>query len=105
MVRIILDKQDKDMNIELGKNISPREIETKIQEFWDKNKDYDRLGMDENRKEILGVGVPLLTIPVHPGRNLAIIMETAARNTRLKQLGYNALNEIQERQQKLMEEE
>jgi HPr kinase/phosphorylase len=42
---------------------------------------------------------------VHPGRNLAIIMETAARNTRLKQLGYNALDEIQQRQQKLMEEE
>lgn len=74
-------------------------------EFWDKNKDYDRLGMDEDRKEILGVGVPLLTVPVHPGRNLAIIMESAARNTRLKQLGYNALNEIQERQKKLLEEE
>lgn len=74
-------------------------------EFWDKNKDYDRLGMDEDRREILGVGVPLLTVPVHPGRNLAIIMETAARNTRLKQFGYNALEEIQQRQQKLMEEE
>ena len=74
-------------------------------EFWDKEKDYDRLGMDEDRKEILGVGVPLLTVPVHPGRNLAIIMESAARNTRLKQLGYNALNEIQERQKKFLEEE
>lgn len=74
-------------------------------EFWDKNKDYDRLGMDEDRETILGVGVPLLTLPVHPGRNLAIIMETAARNTRLKQLGYNALAEIQKRQKKIMEEE
>lgn len=74
-------------------------------EYWDKTKDYDRLGMDEDRKEVLGVSVPLLTVPVRPGRNLAIIMETAARNTRLKQSGYNALDEIQQRQQKLMEEE
>ena len=73
-------------------------------EFWDKDKDYDRLGMDEDRMEILEVGVPLLTIPVHPGRNLAIIMETAARNTRLKQTGYNALDEIRERQKNMMEE-
>ncbi len=73
-------------------------------EFWDKNKDYDRLGMDEDRQEILGVSVPLLTVPVHPGRNLAIIMESAARNTRLKQSGYDALEEIRQRQLKLMEE-
>lgn len=73
-------------------------------EFWDKNKDYDRLGMDEDRQEILGVSVPLLTIPVHPGRNLAIIMESAARNTRLKQSGYDALEEITQRQLKMMEE-
>ncbi len=73
-------------------------------EFWDKEKDYDRLGMEQDRKEILGVSVPLLTIPVHPGRNLAIIMESAARNTRLKQTGYNALEEIKERQLKMLEE-
>lgn len=73
-------------------------------EFWDKNKDYDRLGMDEDRQDILGVSVPLLTVPVHPGRNLAIIMESAARNTRLKQSGYDALEEIKQRQLKLMEE-
>ena len=73
-------------------------------EFWDKNKDYDRLGMDENRQNILGVSVPLLTVPVHPGRNLAIIMESAARNTRLKQSGYDALEEIRQRSIKMMEE-
>ncbi len=73
-------------------------------EFWDKNKDYDRLGMAQDRREILGVSVPLLTIPVHPGRNLAIIMESAARYTRLQQSGYNALDEIAERKIKMMEE-
>ncbi len=73
-------------------------------EYWDKDKDYDRLGMDEDRKEILGVSVPLLTIPVRPGRNLAIIMESAARNTRLRQSGYDALEEIRQRQLKMMEE-
>lgn len=73
-------------------------------EFWDKNKDYDRLGMDGDRQEILGVSVPLLTVPVHPGRNLAIIMESAARNTRLKQSGYDALEEIKQRQLKMMAE-
>ena len=73
-------------------------------EFWDKNKDYDRLGMEQDRQEILGVPVPLLTIPVHPGRNLAIILESAARTTRLRQTGYNALDEIKERQIKMMEE-
>ncbi len=74
-------------------------------EFWDREKDYDRLGMDDNIRDILGVSVPLLTIPVHPGRNLAIIMETAARNTRLKQSGYNALEEIKQRQLNKTEEE
>lgn len=73
-------------------------------EYWNKDKDYDRLGMDEDRQDILDVSVPLLTIPVRPGRNLAIIMESAARNTRLKQSGYDALEEIRERQLKLMEE-
>lgn len=64
-------------------------------EFWDKDKDYDRLGMNQDREEILGISVPLLTIPVHPGRNLAIIMEAAARNTRLRQSGYDPLKELE----------
>lgn len=73
-------------------------------EFWDKDKDYDRLGMEQDRSDILGVPVPLLTIPIRPGRNLAIIMEAAARNTRLKQSGYDALDEIKERRFKKTEE-
>ena len=97
------------INVELMYGISAV-IETKsidlvvYLEYWDKDKDYDRLGMDEDRKEILDVSVPLLTIPVRPGRNLAIIMESAARNTRLKQSGYDALEEIRQRQMKMMEE-
>ncbi len=63
-------------------------------EFRDKNKDYDRLGLNQDRETLLGVSVPLLTIPVQPGRNLAIIMETAARSTRLKQAGYDPLAEL-----------
>ena len=64
--------------------IDSKSIDLVVQmELWDRNKEYDRLGMEQDRREILGVSVPLLTIPVHPGRKLAIIMETAARNTRL----------------------
>lgn len=74
-------------------------------EFWDKNKDYDRLGMEQDRQEILGVSVPKLVIPVHPGRNLAIIMESAARYSRLRMSGYNALDEIMERKLNKAEEE
>ena len=86
--------------------IDSKSIDLVVQmELWDRNKEYDRLGMEQDRREILGVSVPLLTIPVHPGRNLAIIiMETAARNTRLKQTGYNAMEEIKQRQNKMMEE-
>lgn len=85
--------------------IDSKSIDLVVQmELWDRSKEYDRLGMEQDRREILGVSVPLLTIPVHPGRNLAIIMETAARNTRLKQSGYNAMDEIRQRQNKRMEE-
>ncbi|MBP5662113.1 MAG: HPr(Ser) kinase/phosphatase [Clostridia bacterium] len=73
-------------------------------EFWDREKDYDRLGMEQDRQDILGISVPLLTVPVHPGRNLAIIMESAARYTRLKQAGYDALDEIRERQEQFKED-
>lgn len=74
-------------------------------ELWDREKDYDRLGTEQDRQEILGVTVPRLLIPVHPGRNLAIIMEAAARYTRLRLSGYNALDEIMERKLNKSEEE
>lgn len=66
-------------------------------EAWDSNKIYDRMGMDNEKTEILGVKVPSLTIPVKPGRNLAIILEVAAMNNRQKKMGYNAAQELLER--------
>ncbi|MGF7060261.1 HPr(Ser) kinase/phosphatase [Brassicibacter mesophilus] len=59
-------------------------------EHWDEKKEYDRVGLDEQYTEILDSKVPKVTIPVKPGRNLAMIVEVAARNTRQKQFGYNA---------------
>ncbi|NLJ77965.1 MAG: HPr kinase/phosphorylase [Tissierellia bacterium] len=63
-------------------------------ERWDEEREYERLGLDEECVEILGVQVPRLVIPVLPGRNLAMIIEVAARNTRQKGLGYNAAEEL-----------
>lgn len=57
-------------------------------------KDYDRMGDKEETAEYLGINVPKLTIPVSPGRNLAIIIEVAARNERLKRMGYDASQEL-----------
>ena len=59
-------------------------------ELWNSQKHYERLGTEELTTEILGINVPSLTIPVRPGRNLAIIIEVAAMNNRQKKMGYNA---------------
>ena len=66
-------------------------------EPWDAEKLYDRFGLDEEFTEILGINVPSLTIPVKPGRNLAIILEIAAMNNRQKKMGYNTAQELNER--------
>ena len=66
-------------------------------EFWDSNKEYDRLGLIEEYTEILGAKLPKVVIPVRPGRNLAIIIEVAVRNLRLKRMGYNAAQELDNR--------
>ena len=63
-------------------------------ELWDSSKVYDRMGMDNEYTEILGLKVPILTIPVKPGRNLAIILEVAAMNNRQKKMGFNAAKEL-----------
>ncbi|MCL1837151.1 MAG: HPr(Ser) kinase/phosphatase [Treponema sp.] len=63
-------------------------------ETWDSSKDYDRLGTDDHVMEFLGVSIPKLEIPVKPGRNIPIIIETAAMNERLKSMGYNAAKEF-----------
>ncbi|MDR1788513.1 MAG: HPr(Ser) kinase/phosphatase [Treponema sp.] len=63
-------------------------------EIWDAKKDYDRIGLEETYMEILGVSIPLLEIPVKPGRNIPVIIETVAMNERLKKMGYNAAREF-----------
>lgn len=63
-------------------------------EQWDSAKVYDRMGLDNEFMKILGVEVPTLTIPVKPGRNLAVIIEVAAMNNRQKKMGYNAAREL-----------
>ena len=59
-------------------------------ERWDEDKFYDRLGLDEKKMNILGVELPMVTIPVQPGRNLAVIVEVAAMNNRHKRYGFNS---------------
>lgn len=66
-------------------------------ELWNDAKEYDRLGLNEEFVTILGVKLQRLTIPVRPGRNLAIILEVAASNYRLKSMGYHAAQELDER--------
>lgn len=66
-------------------------------EDWDKDKDYDRLGLEDNFTEYLGVKVASHNIPIRPGRNLAVICESAAVNFRQKKMGYNAAEELYKR--------
>ena len=87
-VECVKDKQQIDLVIKL--------------EDWHKDKEYDRLGMDNQYTDILGLRIPSLTIPVRPGRNLAVIIEVAAMNHRHKSMGYNAAKELNERMMKSM---
>ncbi|NLJ94717.1 MAG: HPr(Ser) kinase/phosphatase [Clostridiaceae bacterium] len=66
-------------------------------ELWDDNKAYDRMGLIEETTNILDIDIPSLTIPVRPGRNLAVIVEVAAINFRQKSMGYNAALALTER--------
>ncbi len=63
-------------------------------EIWDKTKNYQRTGLENETCDILGVTIPSSAIPVMPGRNLAVILETAAINNRQKKMGYNAAKEL-----------
>lgn len=76
----VLDEKKIDMEIEM--------------EGWQEGKEYDRVGDEGSTEEILGVKIPKIVIPVSPGRNLAIIIEVAARNFRLKSMGYDAAEEL-----------
>ena len=66
-------------------------------ESWVEGKMYDRLGLDEESTEILGISIPSITIPVCPGRNLSVVIEVAAMNNRQKRMGYNTAAEFNKR--------
>ena len=66
-------------------------------EQWDQNKVYDRIGLDTETTNILGIDITTTTIPVRPGRNLAIILEIAAMNNRQRRMGYNTAEEFNKR--------
>ena len=72
-------------------------------ELWDNNKTYDRLGMETEYTELLGVRIPHNNIPVRPGRNLAAIVELAAMNNREKKMGYNAARSLVEKHDRFID--
>ncbi len=81
-----------------GSVLGEKEVELVIcLEHWKQGKEYDRIGGEGGEEDILGVKVPKLTVPVSPGRNLAILIEVAARNFRLKSMGYDAAQELIQR--------
>jgi HPr kinase/phosphorylase len=71
---------------------------------WRDEAEFDRLGLAEMRYEVLGLAIPLLKIPVRPGRNITTIVEVAARNQLLKEMGYHSAREFQDRLEKRMAE-
>lgn len=73
-------------------------------EDWDDKKEYDRLGLEEETEEILGVEIAVMTIPVRPGRNVPVLLETAAKNFNLKSRGHNAAKKFQERLARMIRE-
>lgn len=84
--------------VEAVKNTQTIDIVIKLEE-WDKDKEYDRLGLEEEYTEFLGNRVVCHSLPIRPGRNLAIIVEAAAVNHRQKKMGYNAAQELYNRVQ------
>lgn len=78
-----------------GSVLDEKQIQLAIQlEPWQQGKEYDRIGDEGASMEYLGIKIPKLTVPVSPGRNLAILVEVAARNFRLKSMGYDASEEL-----------
>jgi HPr kinase/phosphorylase len=84
---------------------SSKRIELVVQlERWDPTREYDRLGVDENTHEMFGVRIPLIHMPVAPGRNLAILVEVAARNQLLRSKGLNAARDLVSRLERQLRE-
>lgn len=87
----------------IGSVLLSKSIDMEIHlENWKEKKEYDRLGLSEEYTEIMGVRIPYMVIPVRPGRNLAIIIEVAARNFSLKKMGYSAAKELDRRLNAMM---
>ncbi len=84
--------------VESVKNTQSIDMVIKLEE-WSKDKEYDRLGMEDQYTEFLGNKVICHSIPIRPGRNLAIIVESASVNYRQKKMGYNAAKELYKRVQ------
>jgi HPr kinase/phosphorylase len=77
---------------------SSKRVELVVQlERWHPDREYDRLGIDEERHDVLGVSVPMIRMPVAPGRNLAILVEVAARNQLLRTRGHHAARQLADR--------
>jgi len=89
----------------VGAILEQKEVQLVVKlEEWDTNKVYDRLGTNQKTIELLGVNVPLLEIPVKPGRNIPIIIETASMNERLKSMGYNSARDFNQNVLKWIED-
>ena len=73
-------------------------------ELWNDEKAYDRLGLNTEYCELLGVKVPCVTIPVRQGRNLAVILELAAMNNRQKNMGYNAAQTLADKHDEIIDQ-
>ncbi len=84
--------------VECVENTHSIDLVIKLEE-WDRDKEYDRLGLEQEYTEFLGNKVVCHSLPIRPGRNLAIIVETAAVNHRQKKMGYNAAQELYKRVQ------
>ena len=105
LIKEVLSKADRKTFVEYP-NLLYRDVENFVPAFygddmadWDKDKNYDRLGLDEHYVEFLGNKIVCHNIPIRPGRNLAIIVESAAVNYRQKKMGYDAARELYNRVQ------
>ena len=87
--------------VESVKDTQSIDLVIKLEE-WDKDREYDRLGLEEEYTEFLGNRVVCHSLPIRPGRNLAVIVESAAVNHRQKKMGYNAAQELYRRVQENM---
>jgi HPr kinase/phosphorylase len=84
---------------------SSKRIELVVQlERWDSTRHYDRLGLDTESIDILGVSVPFVTMPVAPGRNVAMLVEVAARSQLLRSRGHHAAKLLAERLERRLEQ-